>query len=173
MILGVDRALIYAILNAEFKQMRVLHERQLSRTLTIKAAGVSGRRTSRLRGTRIRADWALANVVAYPTKLQISRALEAIVYWELKRRGYQVRYFKHPQTDQEVDFIAYKAFDKPELAIQVAYNLDDAVTLEREIRSLINLASPEFEDTQRLVLTLGKKSTAEVKVVNLIEWLLH
>jgi predicted AAA+ superfamily ATPase len=119
------------------------------------------------------ADWALANVVAYPTKLQSNRALEAIVYWELKRRGYQVRYFKHPQTDHEVDFIAYKTFDKPELAIQVAYNLDDAVTLEREIRSLINLTSPEFEDTQRLVLTLGKKPTAEVKVVNLIEWLLH
>ena len=49
----------------------------------------------------------------------------------------------------------------------------DAVTLEREIRSLINLTSPEFEDTQRLVLTLGKKTTTEVKVVNLIEWLLH
>lgn len=59
------------------------------------------------------------------------------------------------------------------MAIQVAYNVDDAVTLEREIRSLINLNSPEFEDTQRLVLTLGKKPTTEVKVVNLIEWLLH
>jgi hypothetical protein len=58
-------------------------------------------------------------------------------------------------------------------AIQVAYNVDDAVTLEREIRSLINLTSPEFEDTQRLVLTLGKIPTTEVKVVNLIEWLLH
>lgn len=118
------------------------------------------------------ADWALANVVAYPTKLQSSRALEAIVYFELKRRGYQVRYYKHPQTDHEVDFIAYKTFDKPELAIQVAYNLDDAETWEREIRSLMNLTAPEFEDTQRLVLTLGKKPATEVKVVNLIEWLL-
>ena len=49
------------------------------------------------------ADWALANVVAFPTQVQINRALEAIVYWHLKRRGYQVRYFKHPQTNYEVD----------------------------------------------------------------------
>lgn len=118
------------------------------------------------------ADWALANVVAYPTKLQSSRALEAIVYWELKRRGYQVRYFRHPHTDQEVDFVAYKTFEKPELAIQVAQDLNTYQTLEREVRSLANLKSPEFADTQRLILTLGKRTTAGVKVVNLMEWLL-
>jgi len=36
----------------------------------------------------------------------------------------------------------------------------------------MSLTAPEFEDTQRLVLTLGKKPVTEVKVVNLIEWLL-
>jgi predicted AAA+ superfamily ATPase len=64
-------------------------------------------------------------------------------------------------------------FERPELAIQVTRDLNNEETLEREIRSLTNLTSPEFENTRRLVLTLSPKPTTEVNVVNLIEWLLN
>ncbi len=119
------------------------------------------------------ADWAMANVVAFPTKLQFNRALEAIVYWELKRRGYQVRYYRHPHSEHEVDFIAYKTFEAPELAIQVTSQMDDKTTIKRETRSLTNLKAPEFANTRRMILTMRPIDIPGVNVVNLIEWLLE
>lgn len=119
------------------------------------------------------ADWALANVVAFPTKLQLNRALEAIVYWELKRRGYQVRYYRHPNTNYEIDFIAYKTFEEPDLAIQVTCQMNDEKTLNREIRSLINLKTAEFKNTKRMILTMQPLTVPNIDVVNIIEWLLN
>ena len=119
------------------------------------------------------ADWAMANVVAFPTKLQLNRALEAIIYWELKRRGYQVRYYRHPNTDYEVDFIAYKTFKEPELAIQVSYQMNNEKTLNREVRSLTNLKRPEFKNTKRMILTMHPIKIPGVSVINIMEWLLN
>jgi predicted AAA+ superfamily ATPase len=118
------------------------------------------------------ADWAMANVVAFPAKLQTNRAIEAIVYWELKRRGYQVRYYRHPNTNHEVDFIAYNIFESPELAIQVTWQMDDKSTITREARSLTNLKAPEFSNTKRIILTMRPVEIPGVTVINLIEWLL-
>jgi predicted AAA+ superfamily ATPase len=118
------------------------------------------------------ADWALANAVAFPTQFQPQRALEAVVYWELRRRGYQVRYLRHPKTDYEVDFIAYRTFEEPELAIQVTCQMDDEITMQREIRSLANLTEPAFAQTRRLILTQRPKAAEGVEVLNVMEWLL-
>jgi len=119
------------------------------------------------------ADWALANVVASPTRLQTTRALEAIVYWELKRRGYEVSYFRHPRTGHEVDFIAYRACENPELAIQVTYQMDNEETLKREVRSLTALTSREFANARRLILTPRPTPLAGADVADLMEWLLE
>lgn len=94
------------------------------------------------------------------------------MYWELRRRGYQVRYLRHPKTDYEVDFIAYRTFEEPELAIQVTCQMDDQITMEREIRSLANLTAPAFAKTRRLVLTQRPKPVAGIDVANVMEWLL-
>lgn len=119
------------------------------------------------------ADWAMANVVAFPTKLQLNRAIEAMVYWELKRRGYQVSYYRHPNSEYEVDFIAYKTFEEPELAIQVTYQMNDQKTLDRETRSLANLKAPEFKNTKRMILTMSPIDVPGIDVINLMEWLLE
>ncbi len=118
------------------------------------------------------ADWALANVVAFPAKLQLNRVLKASIYGELKRRGYQVRY-RHPNTDYEIDFIAYRTFEEPDLAIQVSYHMTDEKTLNCEVRSLKNLKGVEFKNTKRMMLTMQPITVPGIDVVNIIEWLLN
>lgn len=61
--------------------------------------------------------------------------LENLVYHELVRRGYRVSI--GIMGDREIDFVAEKSATR--IYIQVAYLLADATTLEREIRSLLDL----------------------------------
>lgn len=63
----------------------------------------------------------------------IAGALENIVYWELRSRGYGV--FIGKNDDKEVDFVAIKREKK--MYVQVTYKLSSPETVEREFAPLL------------------------------------
>jgi len=66
-------------------------------------------------------------------------ALETVVLLELERRGAEVRYVQTPKGF-EVDFLA-RYYDGREELIQVAAEMGEPETCEREIRALLDAAN--------------------------------
>ncbi|WP_455668961.1 ATP-binding protein [Phocaeicola sp.] len=71
-------------------------------------------------------------VMGYKDRL-IAGALENLVYWEMRRRGYEVYIGK--QDDKEVDFVALCRDEK--LYVQVTYQLASQATIDREYTPLL------------------------------------
>ena len=74
--------------------------------------------------------------------MELSGALENIVYWEMRRRGYDTCIGK--QGSQEVDFVGIRRDEK--IYIQVTYRMESEATVEREFAPLlaINDHYPKF-----------------------------
>ena len=72
------------------------------------------------------------SVMGYKDRL-IAGALENVVYWEMKRRGYKVYIGK--QDDKEVDFVALRREEK--IYVQVTYQLASQATIDREFTPLL------------------------------------
>lgn len=72
----------------------------------------------------------------------IGGALENIVYWEMRRRGYEV--FIGKQEEKEIDFVGIRKNEK--LYVQVTYRMDSEATVKREFTPLlaINDQYPKF-----------------------------
>lgn len=72
----------------------------------------------------------------------IGGALENIVYWEMRRRGYEV--FIGKQEEKEIDFVGIRKNEK--LYAQVTYRMDSEATIKREFTPLlaINDQYPKF-----------------------------
>lgn len=106
-------------------------------------------------------DWAMANAVSAFRERRISQVLEAVVYWELRRRGMDTSYALVGSGKNEVDFIAGPAQSTPEMAIQVCADLTDYSTLEREERALAKLFDGDSgNDLRPLIITLHAPSAA-------------
>ncbi|MBI2960436.1 MAG: ATP-binding protein [Betaproteobacteria bacterium] len=86
-------------------------------------------------------------------------ALEAAVRVELERRRMQVTYVK-TKEGYEVDFLA-RAPAQPPVLIQVAADLDEQATREREIRALL-AAKAEHPRASLHLVTLAPESATEV-----------
>lgn len=71
-------------------------------------------------------------VMGYKDRM-IGGTLENLVYWEMKRRGYEVYIGK--QEEKEVDFVAFRKEEK--IYIQVTYQLSSPETVEREFSPLL------------------------------------
>ena len=132
---------------------------------------------------QIESDWALTFYSSRYTQDRNTKALEAIVYWELCRRGANVRYELIGPKGQEVDFIA--TFDNKDTptAIQVCYSLQDAATTERELSVFEALAESDHYRTgtdRKLITmdttvdsqTLRKFTELDVEVEEAWRWLL-
>ena len=65
----------------------------------------------------------------------ISGALENVVYWEMRRRGYEV--FIGKQEDKEVDFVGVLRDRK--MYVQVTYRLESETTIQREFGPLLSI----------------------------------
>ena len=80
-------------------------------------------------------------VMGYKDRM-ISGALENIVYWEMKRRGYDT--FIGKQDNREVDFVGIRKDEK--IYVQVTYRMESDATVEREFAPLlaINDHYPKF-----------------------------
>lgn len=86
-------------------------------------------------------DWALAQAIAPADGVDISRQLENMVYLELRRRGWNVSYFRTRQG-WEIDFVAIHktARSHRPLICQVSYSLKDKEVRERELRGVAETA---------------------------------
>lgn len=97
----------------------------------------------------------------------ISGILENIVFLELKRRGYQVYVGKLDQ--REIDFVAEKPGERQ--YIQVAYLLESATTIERELSPLLSIR----DNYPKYLLSLSPLAHDTIEGIyhlSLEEWLL-
>jgi predicted AAA+ superfamily ATPase len=78
-------------------------------------------------------------------------ALEAAVFLELERRGYEMGYVRTPQGF-EVDFLAMSPGEPP-LLVQVCADVLDPQTYDREVRALA-AAAGEYLSARALLVTL-------------------
>jgi hypothetical protein len=101
----------------------------------------------------------------------IGGLLEAVVYLELRRRGYSVSV--GVLGDAEIDFVAERSAgsDASRLYVQVAYLLGDEQTIEREFGNLERIP----DSYPKLVLSLDRYFPAErngIRHMPVWEWLL-
>ena len=75
------------------------------------------------------------SVMGYKDRM-ISGALENIVYWEMKRRGYDT--FIGKQDSREVDFVGIRRDEK--IYVQVTYRMESDATVEREFAPLLAIS---------------------------------
>jgi uncharacterized protein len=94
-------------------------------------------------------DWALAHAVAPGSGIDATRRLENMVYVELRRRAYDVSYFR-TRGGHEVDFVATRRSGGEPLLIQVAWSIEKPEVLEREVRALRK--SADFLGTKHMVI---------------------
>lgn len=85
-------------------------------------------------------DWSLADAVAPGAGIDSTRRLENMVYVELRRRRYDVSYFR-TRGGYEVDFVAVPQSGGAPTLIQVAWSLEKPEVLNREVRALEKSAS--------------------------------
>lgn len=123
-------------------------------------------------------DWALANAIASGEGVDATRQFESMVYLELRRRGWDVSYFRTRQG-WEIDFVAVrKAPARPRrMILQVAYTIKNAETRERELRGLPETARHLGAD-RVTVVTLNDAESLDVdgtrvEVVPAWRWLLE
>jgi predicted AAA+ superfamily ATPase len=114
------------------------------------------------------ADIGLRTYLLGRNSVDMSKALENVVYLELLRRGYEVYIGKVDQS--EVDFIVIG--DEGTAYYQVSVTTRDENTLKRELRSLdlISDHNPKF------LLTLDEDPLTSyngIKKINALEWLLY
>lgn len=80
-------------------------------------------------------DPAMARHSAFSVLGDEGSFLENAVYLELRRRGFDLYYWKASADDAEVDFVGRKAGRDP-IAVQVSFSVADESTLRRELRGL-------------------------------------
>ncbi|MEI6433343.1 MAG: ATP-binding protein [Bacteroidota bacterium] len=117
-------------------------------------------------------DNGLRNVVSFRTSADSGRLLENTVFLELKRRGFEVWYYK-TGNNRETDFLINPA--NPML-IQVCYEMQNPKTRKREIDSLL-ACMKEVNSAEGLILTKNEEEAIEtgnetIRVVPVWKWCL-
>lgn len=134
----------------------------------IKRFDIKGREYLRTLGKYYIVDIGLRNFLLGFRDRDRGHVLENIVYFELKRRGYDVAIGKVGQY--EIDFIANRPDDKK--YIQVTESMLGEEIRNRELKPLMMIP----DQYEKIVLSLdpGLDSVYEgIKSVNLIDWLLE
>lgn len=118
-------------------------------------------------------DTGLAALFDRTGKSNIGHALETVILHELHRRGADVTYVK-TAAGYEVDFLA-RTFRSEVSLIQVCATLDEANTLEREVRALQD-ASRTYPDARLYLVALNIPARiqvpANIALIPAIDWLL-
>jgi len=123
-------------------------------------------------------DWALAGSVAPGEGIDLSRRLENLVYVELRRRGYDVYYYR-TRKGYEIDFVAVprKPLAAGRRLFQVCYRFGDSEVRRRELRGLAETLD-FLKIAQATVLTGNEEKSVtvdghHVNVVPTWQWLLE
>ena len=100
--------------------------------------------------------------------------LENLVALELKRRGYDLYYWRNPQGE-EVDFVVMEN-EKVTQLIQVSYDISFTENRERELRAL-KKGMKHFDLNKGLILTASHEESiieenVEIDVLPITRWLL-
>ena len=103
------------------------------------------------------------------------RLLENLVFIELTRRNKDVAYYQN-SLKEEVDFVI-KEGKKVKQLVQVCYDLNNFMTIDREKRILIK-ASEEFNCNNLIIITMSEEKEISiknktVKIIPLWKWLLE
>ena len=125
-------------------------------------------------------DTGLANTIGFRFSENSGRLIENITFLKLKEKmlktpELEIFYWKD-QYHREVDFVL-KERHKVQQLIQVCWNIEDAKTKNREIRSLIK-AMDEFDIKEGLVITEDyedeeKEKGKKIKYIPLWKWLVE
>ena len=125
-------------------------------------------------------DTGLSNAVGFRFSENLGKLAENVVFLELKRRqvfnlDLELYYWKDVHH-REVDFVVKKGTSVTQL-IQVCWNVDDAQTKERELRSL-SKAMDELKQDAALVITEEYEADEKfrertIRFVPLWKWLLE
>ncbi len=107
-------------------------------------------------------DVGLINAISFKFSSQIGKIYENVLFLELKRQGIEEIYYWKNRQNKEVDFVIKEEI-QPSQLIQTCFNLDEAKTKEREIKTLI-LAMEEFKLRKGLIIT--DEYNAEEKIEN-------
>ena len=118
-------------------------------------------------------DTGLLNALDFKFSDDTGKALEQVVFLELKRREQEIYFFKEKS---ECDFIVKQGFEITE-AIQVSASISNAETRTRELRGLMDCCK-KFELKQGLIITLDNSNEFEqngvmVTTMPLYSWLLR
>ena len=119
-------------------------------------------------------DTGLRNALGLSSSIDYGRCLENIIFLELKRRGYNIYYWKD-QYGKEVDFVLQEG--RKITLIQVCWDIENPDTHKREIRSLLK-AMDEFKLQVAWVITSEyegeeKINNKTIKFVPAWKWLLE
>lgn len=106
------------------------------------------------------------------------KTIENLVFTELLKKGYQADknfFYYKTKNDKEIDFVLRHNF-KTESLIQVAYNLDDIETKEREIKALVE-AGNELKCNNLNIISWDIKKTLvykkkKINIIPLLDYLL-
>lgn len=110
-------------------------------------------------------DNGLLQEITNSSTRDIGRKLENLVYWELRRLGYEMNYFN--ENNKECDFVCSRK-NKVEKLIQVCYELNND-NEKREIEGLLD-AMTYFELDKGYILTFEQKDriVTEDKTIEII-----
>ena len=111
-------------------------------------------------------DLGIKQIKTNSEELNLSVALENIVYNDLSGKNYKVYVGKTKKG--EIDFVAIK--NNMTKYIQVCYDLSDDKTREREIN-----AFNEFESNEKFIITMDKNNyeIENIKILNIFEFLMN
>jgi predicted AAA+ superfamily ATPase len=119
-------------------------------------------------------DNCIIHMIAFQFSLNTGQILENTIFLELKRRGYEIFYYK-TKDNFEVDFLIRQGSKIIKL-IQVSDNLHNATTKAREVRAL-TAAMAEVKCKDGLILTMDSQEEIEIdgqhiKIQPIYQWLL-
>ena len=117
-------------------------------------------------------DNGLRNAISFRTSADNGRLLENIVYLELRRREYEIWYYRS-KKNKETDFLIRPG--NPAL-IQVCYDMHNPLTRKREFDSLL-ACMKELKANKAVLLTKNEQETVTLKgitihVLPVWQWLL-
>jgi len=122
-------------------------------------------------------DWALAQAVTPGEGIDVTRQFENMIYLDLRRRGYDVCYYK-TRRGYEIDFIALRKREPGQgrTICQVSYALKNEEVMERELRGLPETAR-HFGVDNVAVITMNDDKTLKhdgvrIDIVPAWKWLL-